>query len=489
MLKVSASALQRAVVAVLAVVTVAAALGTALALRHDLDSGRSGRLDDARHHISDALRARAYYLEDVADMVGVHDDADATEFSRYAHVRGRTEGAIVGVQWLRRAPDGHLQPPRETGPDPILVPGSDDRKLVDAAHADAAGATVRAASLGKRVAVSAPVELADGDRAFYLAVPVEAHRFSGEVSKAESQSAIVGLIDAQKLVAAATPGQKLSVADGSTPLAALGGTPRNAAPAVVEFGGRTWALNVDGGSLSGFERVLPWLILAFGLAVTATVALVLRQSQRRRDAALRLARTRSEELSVTLQRVERTNHELELARAEADRLSRVDPLTGIFNRRHFREVLSAELELNESGPAAVLMLDLDHFKSVNDRHGHSTGDAILRAAAERIDSITRGSDCLARWGGEEFALLAPGLNRDGATELAERARTALAEEPVAIEDAMIDLTLSVGVAVLGPETHTADDLLDAADEALYDAKRSGRNCVRVFEHDGALDAT
>ena len=143
-------------------------------------------------------------------------------------------------------------------------------------------------------------------------------------------------------------------------------------------------------------------------------------------------------------------------------------------------MLSAELSLNETGPAAVLLLDLDHFKTVNDRHGHSTGDAVLRAAAERIDSVTRATDCLARWGGEEFAVLAPGLDREGATLLAERARTALAEQPVSVYQATIDLTLSVGVAVLGPDCRTADSLLDAADEALYEAKRSGRNCVRVF---------
>ena len=121
----------------------------------------------------------------------------------------------------------------------------------------------------------------------------------------------------------------------------------------------------------------------------------LRQSGRRRDAALRLAHDRSEELTVTLERVER--------------LARVDPLTGIFNRRHFSELLSAELALADGGCGAALLLDLDHFKRVNDRYGHLTVDAVLRAAAERIASVTRGSDCLARWGGEEFAILAPAV--------------------------------------------------------------------------------
>src|SRR3954453_16339688 len=171
MLKVSTSALQRAVGVVLAAASVVAALGTALALRHDLNSGRAERLGDAQRHISEALHARAYYLEDVADMVGVHDDADATEFSRYAHVRGSDEGAVVGVQGLGGSPDGHLQPPRETGPDPILVADDADAKLVDAAHSPAASSSVRAASLHKRVAVSSPIGLGGGGPAFSPSAP------------------------------------------------------------------------------------------------------------------------------------------------------------------------------------------------------------------------------------------------------------------------------------------------------------------------------
>src|SRR4249920_1337726 len=94
--------------------TVGGALAAYFVARNNLHSTRSDRVDTAQERISDALRRRAYYLEDVADMVGVHDDADASEFSRWAHVRGRNEGAIVGVQWLRRSPSGRLQPPNET---------------------------------------------------------------------------------------------------------------------------------------------------------------------------------------------------------------------------------------------------------------------------------------------------------------------------------------------------------------------------------------
>jgi diguanylate cyclase (GGDEF)-like protein len=491
MLNMGASALQRVTVAILAAASAVAALGIALALHHDLGAGRSQRVDDARRHIAGALRARTYYLEDVADMVGVHDDADATEFSRYAHVRGRDESAIVGVQWLRRSPSGRLQPPKETGPDPILIPGSGrDTELVDAARAAAAEDAVRTASLRKRVSVSSPVQLAGGHSGFYLAVPVEAQRFSGEVSRMESRSAIVGLVDAQELVAQADTRRTraaLRLSDGPTALAAIGSAPHATVRTSLDAGGRDWTLTVDGGALSPFEQVLPWLVFAVGFGLTLSVALSLRHSGRRRDAALRLAHDRSKELAVTLKRVEQTNQDLEQAHAQADHLSRVDPLTGIFNRRHLGELLSAELALPESGSAAVLLLDLDHFKSVNDRYGHLTGDAILLAAAARIASITRTDDCLARWGGEEFAILAPGIDREDAIRLAERARAALADQPVAVDGVSIELTLSVGVAIVGSETHTPDRLVDAADEALYEAKRAGRNCVRVFQGKGAIE--
>ena len=484
MMLMTASAFQRITVVLLALATGAGALGVALVLQHDLHTGRAARADEARRHIADSVRARAYYLEDVADMVGVHDDADATEFSRYAHVRGRDERAIVGIQWLRRSPDGRLQPPRDTGPEPILVPATGpNAELVDAAHAEIARQAVRTATLRKRVSVSAPVALGARRFGFYLAVPVEARRFSGEVSKLESRSAIVGLVDTQKLIAEANARGTLAalrLSDGATSVAAVGPSPDHLLRSSLDVGGRKWTLAVAGGALSPFQVALPWLVLAFGLALTLAVALTLRNSLERRDAALGLVRDRSEQLAVSLRRVEQTNHELEHAHAEADRLSRVDPLTGVYNRRHFSERLLAELAAPH-GSTAVLLFDLDHFKSVNDRFGHLIGDAVLRAASDRIDSVVRATDCLARWGGEEFAVLAPGTDREGATLLAERARSALAEQPVELEGIAIELTVSAGVAVLGPESHSHDLLLDAADEALYEAKRAGRNCVRVFQ--------
>ena len=207
--------------------TLAGAVGAYLVSHSQLHSRRSDEVSNASTAISDAVRRRAYYLQDVADMVGVHDDADQAEFSRYAHVRGRKEGAIVAVEWIRHSPSGKLVPPRDIGPDPELVKAADpaNARLADAHSNPAAAPVLAAASLHKQTAISAPVRLADGDAGFYLAVPVVSHRFSGEVSDVESQSAVVGLVDAQQLVTEALPGSPLTalqLRDQVTPLATIG---------------------------------------------------------------------------------------------------------------------------------------------------------------------------------------------------------------------------------------------------------------------------
>jgi diguanylate cyclase (GGDEF)-like protein len=493
---VSSKTLQRGIVIAMVLATVGGALAAYFVSRHNLHSTRSERVDSAQENISDALRRRAYYLEDIADMVGVHDDADEEEFSRYAHVRGRNEGAVVSVQWVRRSPSGELAPPKDIGPDPVLVAPRDagNKTFADAEASSTAAPALKQASFNKQVALSGPMHLANGDPGFYVAVPVVARKFSGEVSGLESRSAIVGLIDAQELVAEALPvtphPTPLQLRDQVTPLATIGSGLDNAVKAAIASPGRAWTVSVAGGSLTTTERLLPWLILLIGGALTATVALMLRTLARRRDQALALVSERSEELAASLERVEQTNRELERARAEAERLSREDPVTGIFNRRHFGEVLAGELSDPEgNGIPAVLLMDLDHFKRVNDEHGHLMGDAVLQTVTDRIATVLRSEDCLARWGGEEFAVLAPDIDRDGVHALAERAREAVAEEPIRVGDVSIDLTLSVGAALATGEQRTPDALVHAADQALYEAKGAGRNCVRIRDDEAAPAAS
>jgi two-component system, cell cycle response regulator len=167
-------------------------------------------------------------------------------------------------------------------------------------------------------------------------------------------------------------------------------------------------------------------------------------------------------------------------------LGLIDPLTGIHNRRYFDERLVEETSRaqRQGQPLSCLFLDIDHFKQFNDRFGHSIGDHVLREVANTIKSHMRASDVLARFGGEEFAILLIQKDRDEAMEIAERIRAAVAVRPLRIAAATdANITVSIGCAVL-TETHevtvpedASRTLLNLADQALYQAKEAGRNRV------------
>jgi len=165
---------------------------------------------------------------------------------------------------------------------------------------------------------------------------------------------------------------------------------------------------------------------------------------------------------------------------EIHRLTMLDPLTGVHNRRSLDEFLQRAIEQanRRSLPLAVLILDVDHFKKVNDRHGHMVGDSVLRGLAERLQHLARAEDLVARYGGEEFALVLHGTDLTGAVAAGERYRRIVADSPFC-EGVAIPMTVSVGAAALDPgESKLADDLFQQADEQLYEAKRAGRNRVR-----------
>lgn len=158
------------------------------------------------------------------------------------------------------------------------------------------------------------------------------------------------------------------------------------------------------------------------------------------------------------------------------RLSIIDPLTNAYNRRYFMQVLEQEIErTRRTGlPFSIIMVDLDHFKSINDRFGHATGDRVLKSLVDMIKQRIRKTDCLARWGGEEFIILLPNTSVDKAAGLAEELRERLSRMDIPGVD---HVTASFGVAGYCPPD-TADTLIMRADNTLYAAKAAGRNCVR-----------
>ena len=171
---------------------------------------------------------------------------------------------------------------------------------------------------------------------------------------------------------------------------------------------------------------------------------------------------------------------------EATRLSITDGLTGLWNRRLFDLRISEELQraIRFQEPFGLMLVDLDHFKNVNDRYGHQAGDAVLVELARRLSDATREVDVVTRFGGEEFALILPKTPVQGTLRLAEKVREVVSNEPFVAGNASIPVTVSVGAAGYPDHGLSTADLLSAADAALYRAKENGRNRVEEAESGG-----
>ncbi len=180
-----------------------------------------------------------------------------------------------------------------------------------------------------------------------------------------------------------------------------------------------------------------------------------------------------------VQSVVRDITERKQMREELTRLATTDPLTGICNRRRFFERLELEWSRarRHSRPMSILMFDLDHFKRVNDTHGHAVGDSVLKDLCKEADDLLRSEDVLARLGGEEFAVILPEIDRKTAEAVAERLRQRLASVEVAAPEGVVRCTVSIGVIQCRLAHESLDVALKRVDDALYRAKRSGRNLV------------
>jgi diguanylate cyclase (GGDEF)-like protein len=165
----------------------------------------------------------------------------------------------------------------------------------------------------------------------------------------------------------------------------------------------------------------------------------------------------------------------------AELLARTDALTGLANRRAFDEAAEQEVERARryNTPLALVMADLDHFKAINDRHGHHIGDRVLQHFAHVLSESVRNIDLVGRWGGEEFAILMPGTDLEEAAQVAERMRQAILAAVPPLDDHECAYTASFGVAAFRVDTPTMVSLLGRADTALYRAKENGRNRVEM----------
>lgn len=179
-------------------------------------------------------------------------------------------------------------------------------------------------------------------------------------------------------------------------------------------------------------------------------------------------------LILTATRLVTLRQTMDRLRGEAD----LDHLTGLANRRRFRVALSREVERwrRYGAPCALLLLDIDYMKSVNDRHGHPAGDLVIREIANTLIGVSRDNDTAARLGGEEFALLFAGIDDTKAELAANRLRAILAEQPI---EGVGNITVSIGVAACPAHANSERTLYAASDGALYVAKNEGRNRVRV----------
>ncbi|MDT4939677.1 MAG: two-component system, cell cycle response regulator, partial [Pseudonocardiales bacterium] len=172
------------------------------------------------------------------------------------------------------------------------------------------------------------------------------------------------------------------------------------------------------------------------------------------------------------------NARLDAARGRAIELAMTDALTGAANRRHVDRVLT-ELLRTGGPPIGVLLLDIDDFKDINDRHGHRVGDEVLIEIVARLERVMRPEDVVARWGGEEFLLVCRAEERESMHAVAERIRAVVSEAPFPTTAGAIPVTVSVGAVASDGRAQSPDPLVDAADEALLAAKRAGKNRIVV----------
>lgn len=292
---------------------------------------------------------------------------------------------------------------------------------------------------------------------------------------------------------------------GGRELFAQGGHAPQAAISTLE---RQVSLPIGSDRLTvDLERQVPFAeLLVFGGGLSSTLGLLSalfaglmasnQWERRRAQEALRRHRDHlEEEVALRTNELSEANRALQdevterrRAQLELAQLAIRDPLTGLYNRREMERRLDEEIERcrRYHHPLSVLMLDIDHFKRLNDTYGHLVGDEVLRSVASRIDRAVRNTDFVARYGGEEFLAILPDTPLESAIELAERIRNDIAGAPAALVNGQsVRVTASVGLSVFPPDGGDRGSLCRTADVALYRAKAKGRNRVLAYSEEHA----
>ncbi len=178
------------------------------------------------------------------------------------------------------------------------------------------------------------------------------------------------------------------------------------------------------------------------------------------------------------------NLELEAANNKLEIISQTDGLTGLYNRSAWEDQLEKEFDRLQRyrEECSLIIFDIDHFKKVNDNHGHPAGDEVIKKAAEITQKCIRKTDIAGRYGGEEYVILLPHTSIDCAEVLAERIRKKIEELTVHYDDTAINFTVSFGVSCYHESLKSATGWIDSADKALYESKKNGRNQVSIFQH-------
>jgi diguanylate cyclase (GGDEF)-like protein/putative nucleotidyltransferase with HDIG domain len=362
---------------------------------------------------------------------------------------------------------------------------------LDIASAPAVAAAVDAALAAGAVQVTRPLALLGGEPGLVIVAPAF-RRGAPLGSPAQRAGALtgfaIGFVRLGSLaheVLAPFPQLAVRVRDGGDTVLVRGRPSVKAAVRTVSAGGRPWRVEVDGPA-PATDAVLPWLVFAAGLLVTALVAAMVEQNARRLVFAEDRVARRTVELRTALAELAETNSALEAARAEAALRSQVDALTGAYNRGHFIDLVRVELNRAARGDStpAVLLVAVDDFRQLNEDVGASVGDVVLVEVAHRLGSILRSYDSLARYADRQFAVLAPNVPDDAALyRVCEAVRSVVEAGPICVDGAEVWATVSVGAA-RATDPGNAFAVLGAADRALDAARRRGRN-VSALAGDGS----